>query len=62
MARYPEDPNNLIRDIVALNERARTLRDEGWQVELKATADGARAWVEISTCRACDPPAREADQ
>lgn len=59
MARYPVDPNYLIRDVRAVNEMARTLRDEGWKVEFKLAENDTRIWLQISRSAACDPPARE---
>jgi hypothetical protein len=62
MARYPEDPNGLIRDATELNARVRTLRSEGWTVTLEVAENGTRLCVKISTVRACDPPKPEASE
>lgn len=59
MARYPENPNNLFDAAIALNERARVLREEGWTVELGVAENGSRLYVTVKRAHACDPPARE---
>lgn len=56
MASYPTDPNYLINDARDLNERARKLREEGWQIKLHATEAGDCVWVQISQNNSCDPP------